>query len=206
MRKTISLVAVLFAFIFIANAQFDYGIKAGLSFNTNGELKNFINDVEKVIDTKGSAKTGFNVGFYSKIDLGPVFIRPELVYTRTTSEYTIDQHKSNFNTSRLDLPVLLGVELVGPLAIMAGPAFQYTLNNDFTAKELKYSNIKNKFTAGLNIGLSAHFGKLGVDARYERGFSKNEVSFINKNITDTSKYTLDSRPQQFIVSLSYKLN
>ena len=86
MNKRIVFVSIVFfTTLFFANAQSGFGIKGGLSYNTNGELKEFINDTETIIDNKGSGKSGFNIGFYGKLDLGPIYLRPELVYTKTTS-------------------------------------------------------------------------------------------------------------------------
>lgn len=100
------------------------------------------------------------------------------------------------------MPVLIGVKLIGPLSVFAGPAFQYVLDNDFQG--LKYENIENDFTIGLNLGASLELGRLGIDVRYERGFNQNEVEFsgVGPNVT----YRLDSRPEQIIFGLSYQLS
>jgi hypothetical protein len=197
MKKRI--VLSLFAFlgiIYFTSAQSGYGIKAGLSYNSNGKLS----DAQTVIDNKGKGKSGFNVGFYGKLDLGPIYIRPELVYTKTTSEYELNSQTSDYKFSKLDAPVLVGLKVIGPLNVFAGPAFQYVLDNNFQG--LKYESIKNDFTVGLNIGASIELGKLGFDIRYERGLSKNEANWTNAGET----FTLDSRPEQVIFSLSYRLS
>ncbi|MDP2088599.1 MAG: outer membrane beta-barrel protein [Flavobacteriaceae bacterium] len=203
MKKRILVLSIAFiATVFYVNAQSGFGIKAGLSYNTNGELKEFVNETGTIIDNKGNGKSGYNVGIYGKLDLGPIYLRPELVYTKTTSEYTLNSGTEDYKTAKLDVPVLVGIRLIGPLNIFAGPAFQYYLDNDF--KGLKYENIENDFSVGLNLGASLELGRLGIDARYERGFSQNEAEFtgINPNVY----YRLDSRPEQIIFSLSYRLN
>jgi hypothetical protein len=40
------------------------------------------------------------------------------------------------------------------------------------------------------------------DFRYERGFSDNEATFINTNITNVEADRIDTRPDQLILSLS----
>jgi len=202
MKKRI--VLSLFAFlgiVYFTSAQSGYGIKAGLSYNSNGKLSEIISETQtNLIDNKGKGKSGFNVGFYGKLDLGPIYIRPELVYTKTTSEYELNSQTSDYKLSKLDAPVLVGFKVIGPLNVFAGPAFQYVLNNNF--KGLNYESIKNDFTVGLNIGASIELGKLGFDIRYERGLSKNEANWTNAGDT----FTLDSRPEQVIFSLSYRLS
>lgn len=202
MNKRILVLSItLLLTAFYANAQSGFGIKGGLSYNTNGSLKN---DVNTVIDNEGNGKSGYNVGFYGKLDLGPIYVRPELVYTKTTSEYTLNSQNEDYKIARLDMPVLVGLKLIGPLSIFAGPAFQYTLTNDF--KGIEYDNIENDFTVGFNFGAAVEIGRLGLDLRYERGFNENEATFIDKNISANTTYRLDSRPEQIIFSLSYRLS
>lgn len=201
-KKILALSVAFIAIVFYANAQRGFGIKAGLSYNTTGELKEFINETGTIIDNKGSGKSGYNFGVYAKLGEGSIFLRPELVYTKTTSEYILNSVSVDYKMARLDMPVLVGVKLIGPLNVFAGPAFQYILDNDF--KGLEYNNVENDFTVGLNLGASLEFERLGIDVRYERGFTKNEVEFagVGPNVT----YRLDARPEQFIIGLSYQLS
>ena len=182
------------------NAQSDFGIKAGLSYNSNGDLKEFTSEVDQIYKDEGKGKSGFNVGFYGKLDLGAIYVRPDLVYTQTTSEYEFNSQVEDYKLSKIDVPVLVGLNLFGPLNVFAGPAFQYILDNDL--KGLEYESIKNEFTIGLNIGVSVELGKLGIDVRYERGLSSNEARWTKASET----FTLDTRPEQIIFSLSYRLS
>ncbi len=202
MKKEILVLSIaLLSTIFFANAQSGFGIKGGLSYNSNGSLKN---DTNTIIDNKGNGKSGYNIGFYGKLNLGPFYLRPELVYTKTTSAYTLNTGSSeDYKISRLDMPVLLGLKVIGPLSVFAGPAFQYTLDNNF--KGITYDKIASDFTVGYNFGAALDLGRLGFDVRYERGFSSNEALFIDNNISHDT-YRLDSRPKQIILSLSYRLS
>jgi len=201
MKKRIALLSyTLFATILLSNAQSGFGIKGGLSYNTNGELKELIGETESIIDKKGSGKSGFNIGFYGKLDLGPIYLRPELVYTKTTSEYVLNSENIDYKISKIDIPVLVGFKLFGPIDVFVGPAFQYYLDNDL--KGLNFEAIENDFSVGMNLGASIELGRIGVDVRYERGLSKNEA-----NWTDAGQvFTLDSRPEQLIFSVSYRLS
>ena len=200
-KRTIIFSMVFFASIMLMNAQNDFGIKGGLSYNTNGDLKEFTTEVSDIYKNEGKGKSGFNVGFYGKLDLGAIYIRPELVYTKTTSEYELNTgNTEDYKISKLDVPVLVGFKLIGPLNIFAGPAFQYYLENDL--KGIQISDVENDFSVGVNIGLSVEIGRFGIDARYERGLSENEANWTNAGET----FTLDSRPEQLIFSLSYSLS
>ncbi|MGV8946708.1 MAG: outer membrane beta-barrel protein [Lutibacter sp.] len=200
MNKRILLFSIAFiATMFYANAQSGFGVKGGLSYNSNGSLKD---DTNAIIENDGKGKSGYNVGIYGKIGLGPIYLRPELVYTKTTSEYILNSEAVDYKIARLDMPVLVGLKLIGPLSIFAGPAFQYTLTNDF--KDIEYDKIENDFTVGFNFGAAVELGRLGLDLRYERGFNSNEATFIDNNTSNS--YRLDSRPEQIIFSLSYSLS
>lgn len=202
MNKRIALFSIVFLSTFyFVNAQSGFGIKGGLSYNSNGNLKEFTSNVTEVYKDGGKGKSGFNIGFYGKLDLGPIYIRPELVYTKTTSEYVLNTgNTADYKISKLDVPVLVGIKLIGPLNIFAGPAFQYYLDNNL--KGINISDVKNNFTVGMNIGVSIEIGRLGIDVRYERGLSQNEANWSNADNT----FTLDSRPEQLIFSLSYSLS
>ncbi|MBA4747060.1 MAG: PorT family protein [Muricauda sp.] len=199
MKKTL-LVAV-FALIgaaAMAQSGSGFGIKAGLSYNKNGDLVNTVTDA--VDDPEG--KAGYHFGFWGKLDFPKIYLRPELVYSKTKSSYDINGDSQDYDVSKLDMPVLLGYKLIGPLHIFAGPAFQYTLNNDFD--DIEIEDVKNDFTVGLNAGVGVNLGNIGLDVRYERGFSENEAQFIDTEVANVEG-RIDSRPSQVIFALSLKL-
>ena len=203
MRKTL-LVAV-FALIGAtawAQSGSGFGVKAGLSYNKNGDLISSVGDGGQDIIEGAEGKAGFHFGFWGKLDFPKIYLRPELVYSKTKSSYDVGGESQDYDISKLDLPVLLGYKLIGPLHVFAGPAFQYTLKNDLG--DLQVEDVKNDFTVGLNAGVGVNLGKIGLDVRYERGFSENEAEFIDNNITTVSG-RVDSRPSQVIFALSLKL-
>ncbi|RUA12383.1 MAG: hypothetical protein DSY83_14585 [Flavobacteriia bacterium] len=199
MKKTL-LVAV-FALIgsaAMAQSGSGFGIKAGLSYNKNGDLISSVGEGGQDIVEGAEGKAGYHFGFWGKLDFPKIYLRPELVYSKTKSSYDVEGSSQDYDISKLDLPVLLGYKLIGPLHVFAGPAFQYTLKNDLEGLEVE--DVKNDFTVGLNAGVGVNLGKLGLDVRYERGFSKNEAEII-----DIPDGRVDSRPSQVIFALSLKL-
>ncbi|KAB5485298.1 outer membrane beta-barrel protein [Flagellimonas hadalis] len=199
MKKTL-LVAV-FALIgsaAMAQSGSGFGIKAGLSYNKNGDLISSVAEGGQDIVEGAEGKAGYHFGFWGKLDFPKIYLRPELVYSKTKSSYDVEGSSQDYDISKLDLPVLLGYKLIGPLHVFAGPAFQYTLKNDLEGLEVE--DVKNDFTVGLNAGVGVNLGKLGLDVRYERGFSKNEAEII-----DIPDGRVDSRPSQVIFALSLKL-
>lgn len=200
-NKILTLSIAFLSFGFLANAQNGFGVKAGIGYNTNGELKEFFNDTQTIIDDRGKGKTSFNVGIFGKISLGNLYLKPELVYTQTTSEYVLNAQNLKYKSDKIDLPILLGVNVFGPLHIFAGPSFQYFINNDL--ENLNYASIEKDYAMGVSFGASMEYEKFGFDIRYERGLTNNEVEFLG--INPAYKYRLDTRPEQIIFNLSYQI-
>ncbi len=165
-----------------------------MNYNANGDYFESVGDAAK--DPGGNI--GYHIGLFGKFG-NDIYVRPELVYTRTTSDYD----GADFKMGKLDVPVLVGLKVIGPLNVFAGPAFQYILDTQFDG--ITIEDVENDFSVGLNIGAVVNLGKLGIDLRYERGFSSNEARFINSNITDVPNSKLHTRPNQLILSLSLKL-
>ncbi|TDQ30927.1 outer membrane beta-barrel protein [Zeaxanthinibacter enoshimensis] len=194
MKKTlITMALALCGVATFAQSGSGFGIKGGLNYNGNG---NYFESTEAAAQDP-DRNIGYHFGVFGKIG-NRVYLRPELVYTSISSDYDGDK----FKMTKLDLPVLLGAKVIGPLNVFAGPSFQYLLDTEFDG--ITINDVENDFTIGLNIGAGLNFGKLGVDLRYERGFSENEATFINTNVTNIEQ-RVDTRPDQLILSLALTL-
>ena len=194
MRKTLLIVAaILVGYGLQAQAGSGFGIKAGLNYNGNGD---YFNSVENAFENP-DRNAGFHVGVYGKLG-NRIYLRPELVYTSTTSGYD----EGDLKIQKLDVPLLVGTKIIGPLHAFVGPSFQYILNSKFD--DVTIDDIDNDLTLGFNLGAGVNLGKFGIDLRYERGFTENEISFINTNIVNVDD-RVDTRPDQLILSFSLKL-
>ena len=195
MKKIVLITAVVLSGFFgLAQTGSGFGIKGGINYAGNGD---FFNSAENALESP-DRNIGYHVGIFGKLG-NKIYVRPELIYTSTTSGYS----KGDLKINKMDVPVLVGITIIGPLNIFAGPAFQYILNSKFDGVTI--DNIENDFTVGLNIGAGVSFGKFGLDVRYERGFSENEINFIDNNLLTLTDDRVDSRPNQIILSLSLKL-
>ena len=172
-----------------------FGIKAGLNYGGNGD---YFQSISNNFDNPDQ-NIGFHFGVFGKLG-NKLYFRPELVYTKTKSDYD----GGDFDMQKLDLPLLVGIKVLGPVNVFAGPSLQYILDTDDGFSGLNISDIDNDFSVGLNFGIGLNLNRLGIDLRYERGFSDNEATFIdNNNIISLDR--LDTRPEQLILSLSYKI-
>lgn len=185
-------------------AQNGFGIKGGVNYSDNGQVEysDFTGAGENVLQESADRRTGYHFGVFYGLNLGFVYLRPELIYTQTRSSYSYKSRNADFDLSKVDLPVLLGVRVLGPVHVFAGPSLQYILNNDFGGITLK--ELDSEFTIGAQFGLGIQIGRLGIDARYEQALSQRQANVMNM-IGSTGYERLDSRPNQFILSLSIAL-
>lgn len=183
------LTCLLFSNQLCAQTANGFGFKGGINYNSNGDYFESINANAKNPDRN----VGFHFGVFGKVGK-QVYFKPELVYTHTKSDYDND----SFKMQKLDAPLLAGITFFKHLNVFAGPSLQYILDTEFDG--ISISEVENDFTVGLNFGIGFSLKKLGIDLRYERGFSDNEATFLNNNGLGVSR--IDTRPDQLILSLS----
>ena len=164
----------------------------GLNYNSNGDYFKSISSNAENPDRN----VGFHLGIFGKVGK-KVFFKPELVFTKTKSDYD----DASFNMQKLDAPLLVGVKFLKILNAFIGPSLQYIIDTDFDG--IAINEVENDFTVGLNFGVGVSISKVGIDLRYERGFSENEATFIGNNGLDVSR--IDTRPDQLILSVSFIL-
>ena len=175
------------------HAQSSWGLRGGLNYNSNGEFLSEASEVYK--NPKSNA--GYHVGLFKKIDLLGFFLRPELVYTSTTSLYNGD----DLIMSKIDLPLNLGSGFIGPTYIFAGPSLQYVLSSEFAGVDTA-SSLKD-ITVGANIGLGISLNKINIDLRYEKGLTEKEMRFLTQKVYKEAR--IDTRQDQLILSLLLEL-
>ena len=181
-------------------SQVKVGVKANVLLNTSSsewsEIRRSILDYTD----SGSKSTGFNVGVSAKIDIPStsLFIMPEIYYTSFNNSFTERRTKTTLKakTDRIDVPVLVGVNLISD-----DLGASYNL-----AKENTWNNFKekagNKFTVGYQVGAEARLSNFIINARYEGSFSKDQRDFINNNISETVRY--DNRPSFVVLGVGYE--
>jgi hypothetical protein len=184
----------LFCFSVQAQNGSSFGIKGGLNYNANGDYFESIGENAQ----NPERNVGFHIGVFGKIG-NQLYFRPELMYTSTKSDYQSDE----FTMKKIDAPLLIGAKVIGPISVFAGPSFQYILDTDFEG--INIDNVEDDFSVGLNFGIGLNLNKIGIDLRYERGFSNNEATFIGNNLGEGALSRIDTRPDQLILSLSIAL-
>ncbi len=171
-----------------------FGVKAGLNYGDNGKIE--VTDVTNIGADDG---VGYHFGVFLRGNLTEnIYLKPELQYTVNNSTYNDPSGGDlDYNIKKLDLPILVGVSVLGPIHVFGGPALQYIVENDL--EDVRLGDVKNEFTVGLQFGAGIQLGNLNADIRYERGLSKNRAESIDEGIR------VDSRPNQIILGLALDL-
>tara|TARA_B100000767_G_C19769483_1_gene539221 strand:- start:3156 stop:3764 length:609 start_codon:yes stop_codon:yes gene_type:complete len=193
-NKILTLIIFLIT-AFSLKAQLGFGIKAGLNYDSLANLKD--QSIPTTIHSKGS-KTGYHVGFYGNLNLVLFYIRPEIQFTKINTSV----ENLNIGLSKIEVPILLGYKILGPLSVFVGPSFQYIL--DEKVKGFTLTEIKDNFTIGAQIGTRLSLGIFGLGIRYERGFTDNDLKIIGVDGINTNG-RINTRPNQVILSASFKL-
>ncbi|QCE39997.1 outer membrane beta-barrel protein [Psychroserpens sp. NJDZ02] len=189
-----SITTLLFSTCIYAQTESGFGFKGGLNYNGNGDYFESITNNYQNADRN----IGYHIGVFGKLG-SKIYFRPELVYTATKSDYDA----GSFELKKLDAPLLVGINIIGPFHLFGGPSLQYIVDSDFQNSTI--NTIENDFSIGLNFGIGFNLNKIGIDLRYERGFNDNEATIINNNISSLNPNRLDTRPEQLILSLSIML-
>lgn len=194
MKKIILILCLAFGFSQTSTAQIQFGIKGGINYNNNGNLT-LSNVVTNTLEG-ADAKSGFHAGlwFRGKIPVIGLYIRPEIVYTQVKSEYKYKGINTAYDFKKIDIPVLIGKKLFGFGNVFIGPSFQYIMSTDFGSQSVSEVSL-DKFSVGLQTGFGVEFGKLGIDVRWERGFSSSEAVFIDS----TTNFKIDNRDRKSVV-------
>jgi opacity protein-like surface antigen len=203
MKKVFLMMSLAFAFSQTSTAQIDFGVKAGLNYNSES-----IQETGQDLFEGAESKTGYHAGIWLRFKLPVVgfYIRPELIYTNLENEllYTAKKDQptkpTSYNFQKIDIPVLIGKKFFGIGNVFAGPSFQYILNSDFSLNDISEVDTDG-FSVGLQFGAGIELNNLGIDVRWERGLNTVESTFLN---AINQPVTFDTRVNQIIIGLSYK--
>lgn len=208
-KKSLLLVVLLTVYSFINAQEIMVGLKGGVNYNTIGDLLSKGGSIEtgKPNEIFSSDKEmGTQYGAFIDISFGRFFLRPEIVFSSIKSSYALPLKVSNFTETRMDIPVLLGLHIYGPLSIVAGPVFSNVTKFELEGLD-SYSPVVlyDKSVLNLQVGILLEVGRFGLDLRYEYGLKtveKQENLDFNKATYGTNLANLlEYNSSQIIISV-----
>lgn len=107
---------------------------------------------------------------------------PEIYYTNFSNEFTVSNDMNNSETtikaktSRIDIPVLLGYNLLGnTLSAYVGPVGSFNLSKDENYDSFAQKVNSKEFSVGYQIGVQSEISKLILSAKYEGAFRASVI-------------------------------
>ena len=190
-------------------AQGNLGFQFGLNDDNFGSIENFRSKIDNY-DLNLKNSTGFHFGFFTEIDLITFYIRPELnlIFSKSknaaaySSDEGINIAEHKFRSSEIQLPVIFGYKIFGPISVFGGPSFKYNLSN---SSNFNLDEIKDKYTLSLLLGTRFKIRSISVGLRYERGLNNNEVLIINANGVDLDEANVDLTTNKLSLNISYDI-
>lgn len=148
--------------VFRLKSQVNVGIMAGVSTGAV-EMKDIDQGFTDVV--KGKNIMGYEMGIFLKLKAGPIYVKPIMAYAYQSGRVVYDGENVAYKANKIAFPILLGLNLVGPLSIEAGPVYNYLLN--VTHQFDSYDWDFNKNGLGYRFGLALDFGQLILNLSYE---------------------------------------
>jgi hypothetical protein len=177
-----------------ANAQLQFGAKAGLNYS----ILSFNFDGEKPEGFENPTGIGYHVGGYLKKSFSDkIGLRPELMLSMRTTSDSEDGVKWKDTYTYIDIPVLLDYNLSEKLSFQVGPQFSILGGNKYKVTADGKTDTTSD-TEGLNsmnfcLALGGVFdtgNSLNFGFRYLRGlnslYEETEGGTVNWNVLQLS--------------------
>ena len=198
-------------------AQGNLGVNFGLNDDNFGSIENIKTKIDDYdLDLKNS--TGFQLGLFTEIDLITFYIRPEinLIFSKSKNGTAFTSANNNTNilsesiniaehtykSTDIQVPIIFGYKVLGPISIFAGPTFKYNLSN---SSNFDLEEIEDKYNLSLLLGTRVKVKSFSVGLRYERGLNTNELLIINANGIDIDNANIDTTTNKLSLNISYDI-
>lgn len=188
------MITVLMTSSLLADAQVQFGVTGGISFKKT----NFkVSDLTPGTNLKFSKATGAELGIFTRIPAGFIYVKPmaNVSFLRGTVTGGTDNvnESDDFNMSTIEVPVLVGLQLLPFLSIEGGPTWNYLMDHSDDVNGVNLSF--NKHSLGYRAGAVIDLGTLGIFGHYGGILTKNEGRQVELQ-----------RPSRIIVGLKLNLS
>ena len=208
--KKLSLGIISFLFVINMHAQFEAGIKFGMSSADLSDISivEIIDQGRDISISPVEADYGVHFGVYTRLSFLGIFVEPALLFNSSNLAYKIEDFSEGGIVEELksetyrsvDLPFLVGTKL-GFLRVQAGPVAHFYLDrvSDLVSIDGYSENLKES-TYGFQAGIGLDLWKFRFDVNYE-----GNLSYFGDDITiDGTSYVFDDTPSRLVASVGMK--
>lgn len=211
MNKSPLLIVLFLLILSFSYAQTaSIGLKGGINYNNIGNFKaigsGYSND-----NFEAENEIGFQYGLFVQINYKYFFIRPEVEFTTLKNSYHFPKKSAKWEAKQIDVPLLLGYNIYGPISIFAGPVFSFISDMDLEGwQPTSYSDgfMYQSSSTSIGAGILLDFGRVGIDFRYQYGLTTIEEQRLDMknniygvNLGDLLEYN----PSQFMLNVQINL-
>ncbi len=166
MKKILFTLTALCAFLIATPAAAQFGVAVGANFDKASDFS--VNNSDQSFENA----TGYHIGVFIDLPLGPVALRPGIFYTDVGSLEPEGFNAPQTDVSLVEIPIDIRYRLLTPLAkpyLLAGPVFR--LANQ-SGDEVDLTQFSVAGAAGLGLELSLAGLRPFLEARYQFGVTK----------------------------------
>lgn len=216
MNKSLSFLITALLFATSLTAQdFSFGIKGGPSYSSGGTITGNSSGVGNFAGTvEAESQITFHAGAFFEVRFGKFLLRPEFIYSTMETEFAFPTAPSIYSVDKINVPLLIGYNVWGPIDIYAGPAYQNILESSLEGTQPADQEIiaQNSPLSG-QVGIKATFGRFELDLRYDRSLSTPEDQSLDliEGSAITPGYGInlatfnDARLNQIMLSIGFKI-
>jgi hypothetical protein len=196
MKKTTTLVLLLFLVAGTAWSQGRLGIKGGLNFNS-------LDDITSDTDATWNRQTGYHLGltYQAKLPVLGLALQPELMFERKKSENMNAPHQSlymDYLTLPLNIQIGLDLLLFRPF-VMVSPYISYAMGKGDFLSNASWDDI-NRLDYGYALGGGIDIWRLQVTGKYVWGLGKLQDATSQPISGETFK---DGKMEGFQLSVAW---
>lgn len=202
MKKTILSAIAICVLSFSAQAQIDFGLRAGVNF-TDMKLKDVADSQTYSDIANGGMEYGYHFGGYLNLNFFVLELQPEILYTRVNGSMEgIDASgkafSENLGIHTVDIPFNL-IFGMGPVRLGAGPVISYQFAS---ASEIVQFNGFNSIVWNAQVLAGVELGKFQLDLRYQLGLTSAMESL---KIGSANSVLASANTSQIILALGIDL-
>jgi hypothetical protein len=108
----------------------------------------------------------------------------------------------SYKSTDIQMPIIFGYKVLGPVSVFGGPSFKYSLSN---SSNFNLEEIKDKYSVGLLLGTRIKIKSVSLGLRYERGLNRKEILIINANGVQLDDANVDLTTNKLSLNISYDI-